>query len=162
MRSKTEVIPDQHSFGGHPAGQHLTREVLWRQTGKLAIERNYEYLVNACFAHESDAIIDRRQQARRSLRRNHAGGVRVERNYRRDCAELSREFHIPAEQLPVTFMNAVEVPDADRAVPGIVRHLGKRPEYPHSGFFSHDNAQTVVCEPYVFRKIALRLNVRQI
>ncbi len=120
-------------------------------------ERQDQHPFNPFGSHQLAALFAGRQQPGRSLRRDHRGRMRIERQHRRPNSPLSRRLHHFAEQMLMPRMHAVEISD---------RHprrteLSRLCDAP-SNTASHLNLQPVIRKMHILRQRRLGRLMRQI
>ena len=102
--------------------ERRTSELFGRERGELAVERQHQRDVEAGLLEEPEALLDRREHARRLVRREHLERVRVERDDARTArpSAFGLDEHA-VEQHAVTVVHAVEHPDGRNRRPRLGR-----------------------------------------
>ena len=164
MMSKAEILADNHGLGVKRFGQHALREIRGSPARNDGREGEDQNVFDALARQQSAAFAVRGQQARRTMRRDDGGRMRIERQYGRRQGVLSRGPQNGGEQFAMGHVYAVEISDGDRSGAKLGRFIQSTRDTHDSSdvpvsFIGYVNLQPVVGQTDVFRQRSFGLRV---
>ena len=110
---ETEVFADQNDAGVQASGENPFREFFRRQLCKIERKRKQKHGFDSFRFHAAQPLVDRHEQLRRAVGRQHASGMRIESEHGRRAAPFARQSHHAPHDLAVADVDAVEIADGD-------------------------------------------------